>query len=297
MTQQLIRSVFTQGINLTSATTWTVSDQAGVRTVTFNPGGTSLWYRVLITPSGGTGTEALPLDLASHVKTQLNTIFGGPQLWRVSIDANGFFEFSYTGTGTAAVTAIDAAVAPCLGVTTTFGGLTNGGAAFIAPYHPTHVVYASSRTNDTDWIPRADTIVGARLEDGTSDVLRSGITGATRKFTFFAHPRDWATRTARSAGPTPFYSDESQWLSTHLDTASLAPPWSLQRFIHSATGRRLGVCFDFQSAIIGGGPRFYDCTLDFETALAKDPSEDTVMYSPDLLNWKDVTLRFAGLIT
>lgn len=290
--------MFAQPINLTAATTWTVTDAGGAgRTVTFNPAATSLYYRVkLASVSGGAGTEAQPLELLAHVAARLNLAAGGTH-WHLTLDANGFAVISYTGAGTASVSALDASVAPCLGITATFGSLTNGGTPFTAPYHPTHVIYTCSRTDDTDWVPRPDTIGGIESDAGTVDVIRAGAPGMDRVFTFYGHPRTWAIRASRSAANSALYAPEAQWLTSTSDAATLAPPWSVHRFMHSSAGKQCACVFDYPGMIAGTVTSFYEFSFAIDTSRAKDPVRPTRPYFEELLNWGPVRLRFVTYTT
>lgn len=303
---QAIRSCFAQSFTLTTATTWTVTDQGGVgRTVTFNPGPATLWCRHWLASGGsGTGaTEETPFVFSAYVESRLNSGLGGTK-WHIRPTLDGFVEIYYTGTGTASVTAIDAVVAPLLGITATFSGLTNGGSTFTAPRHPTHVLYAASRIDDTDWVPRPPTIGGVEIDDGTVDILSSGITGMERAFTFFGHPRTWAIRSSRGSSITPMYSDEAYWKTQHLDTPGIAPPWSVQRFMMSSAGRRVSAYFAWHLLIpyilTGTGTvpplSFYEIMWNLETLRNANPVRPTRPYFEELLNWGPVRARFTNYV-
>jgi hypothetical protein len=301
---QIIRSAFAQPIQLTASRTWTLTDQAGVgRTVTFGAGASTsapIWARHFFVEPAGTGSSETDLiGFSDYVESCLNTGIGGPPVWHVTPTVDGFFQFRYSGTGTASVTVIDSVIAPILGVETTFGGLTNGGATYTGTKHPTHILYAASRIDDTDWVPQPPTIGGVESDDGDVDTLSSGITGAEREFMFRAHPRNWAIRGARGAAISPMYSDETVWTSQHLDTAGLTG-WSVQRFMMSSASRRVAAYFQWNILIpyllTGTGTipsfNFYEGKWSLDTLQNRKPTRPTRPYYEELIDWGPVRFRF-----
>lgn len=300
---QIIRSAFAQPIQITAPATWTVTDSGGVgRTVTFAPTASPsapLWLSFLANGSGTGASESDPASLTAYIESRLN-VGSSTTVWHVKPSVDGFLAFSITGTGTASVGAIDSVIANVLGVEVTFGGLTNGGSTYTATKHPTHVLFAASRIDDTDWVPQPPTIGGIESDDGDVDIISSGITGAEREFTFATHPRDWATRTRRNAAITPMYSDETLWTSQHLDTPGIAPPWSVQRFVFSAAGKRIRVSFEWAILIpyllTGTGTlptfRIWECKWSLDTLQNRKPTKPTRPYYEELINWGPVRLRF-----
>jgi hypothetical protein len=293
-----ITHCFAQTLKYLTTYTFQTVDQDGTNTRTFATGASSTapkYYRfACASASGGATAETDCLELTAAFESLLNT---SGSRYSVTISETGYVQVTYNGTGTSTLTwgsSGSNALRSTLGFSSGWSSLASG-ATTTASNQPSHVVYAFSLGEDTQWTsePGQETIT--ETQDGCVYGIASGVDLSVRSFTLRFHPRTDSDRGALSSVITPAFPTFAR---TKTPSASLIAggPWSVHELIKTALSDgtysgRLGVCFaNFQNLRSGVSTTIDECFIRPETRRSGKRGLPSVQNWSRLVDIKNIAL-------
>lgn len=260
-------SMLAQGLYLTPAfTTISLTDSAGASSFLLLAG----WYRIFLAPPIGTsdGTETKPHELLGVIEAGLVA-----DRWSVRLQRTGRVKITYSGTGTGTIswsTGNALAVRNLLGFTANIS-LTSG-SSITGTYPPMGVLLMRAREKASDWIARAAGFAGSLAGNGVVSGRTDGRRILTQTFTSRLHPRTWAEASTFGAYTTPLFTLDNA-ATRRLQPSGpvgLDGAWSVDQFVTTALGRRLGMALGTLQELIA------ETRTDYEAGyLLPDPVRDT----------------------
>lgn len=292
-----ITSLFAQPFQVAANLTATAYDSHSPsgRTVTVAAG----WYRTFLAQPAWTGaTKHTPKELLTALQTALNTAPGGTY-WTVALRPDGAVRIAYPGgTGGAALEWDDVALRHLFGFTANVSIGSPGGSQDGAK-QPTHCVFShNARRNSTGRVPVPRRSAIGQTQDGLQYAMVAGKAGAKITADLGTHPFDSTAKAAMPENPSTVLwpDDAARWQTPRLAPhADLTPPWSLVDFFHTVHGYTIGAALgDYQAHVAGSAAVFYDVTVDGQTLQREDAVAPTVPHFAQLIDWRQVVLRFVA---
>jgi hypothetical protein len=224
------------------------------------------WFRTYLCSASGGGTSADdPQEFLAYVEAALNAqAVGG---WLVSMSADGRASVSNSAAQHAvawtAAHASGAIVRNLLGYSSDIA-TTAAGVATRANHHGTHLWTSFARVGDKGWQTTRGRSAYAAMADGSTYGWNDGYTRRMRTFDSGFHPTDAAAQTALDSTVSCVHAAKTRWKQPTLTpVAALTPPWSIEDFLFTAGGYRLGAAFgNFQDLVAGTATEIDVVTLD-----------------------------------
>jgi hypothetical protein len=253
-------------------------------------------FRTFLCGSAGGGTSATdPQEFLAYVEGLFNAAVAG---WTVRMRADGRVEMT-NAAGTFAVpwtaaSATGAIVRNLLGYTADIPS-TAAGTYVAADYHPTHLLLSGARVGSKGWQPERPMSAYAALDDGTTYGWDSGYVRRSQQFDSHFHPTDATAMAARSSTLTPAHAAKSRWKQPTLAPApDLAPPWSVEDFLFTCGGYRVGAALGTFQALVAGSASEIDVASVDPESLARASLEPTTAGLAALRNLKGLKLWWYG---
>ncbi len=240
-----------------------------VRVVSFVGG--SLWWRMFLCPTAGTGASATdPKEWIAYVKTQIR---GGSTRWNLAMQLNGHPLLTHVGSGTGTIAWVTPYVVPVsLGFPSTAISLASG-LTLESTYTPCFMMFIQGRSNDTGWQEEPTGEAGAVMPDGDVDYRGDGYTLSRRGYTLARLPRCAGIVTSNVTPMFPIDTETTRRKQPSLSALPTNTPtqwntayqWSVLEFIAVGMGHRIAVSHGFFQLYASGNPDYDICSFDPST--------------------------------
>ena len=229
------------------------------------------YFRTFLCGSSGGGTSATdPQEFLTQVAARFNAAVAG---WVVRMRTDGRVEITNTAGSWSiawATTASGVITRNLLGFTADVA-TTNASVYATATYLPTHFLATLGRVGDEGWKATRPSGAYEQLDDGSQYGWDSGYVRRERTFDLFAHPTDATAMTALASTITPLHAIKTRWKQpTATAATTLSPPWSVEDFVATSGGVRLGCALGTLQTLLATS------TTEIDVATLDDKSRATL---------------------
>jgi hypothetical protein len=290
MPAEEITTTLQQPIDVTAAQTATVTDDGrpGSAAVPLIGSGDLGVYRLSLVPAvGAAGTETNPYSLLGMLGVNLGAN------WQLSLSTTGYVKIRNAGVSVtgAIVWGTATTVRNVLGFASDISALAPG-ATITAPNHPTHVVYAYDKANETAWDPSLQRFNGTELRDGRVAGRGDNTRFLVKRFDLAAHPYDVNVRATWGRVSSSVYPTDDARILSPSAVPGAVPPWTLFEFFSTCGARRLACSLgEYQSVLTGAIQKYDACYLGLATLNAEKSVVTLVPGWRDFLTWTGIVLR------